>query len=401
MSEMRTPDSGSVRYDINEGKLLIGASAIDDAIEAGYDSTDMYELADLLDQPKIMVGPDFTDPMEYSDWDSADDIPVVKWLHGLIRDAREGRKAAISHAALTRAGYLGITPRITYFSNRPGGVQGMYAEAELRDVKMRGYFDTWANQDFVDYVQELGRELGRKPQHNDFVEHARIAGNPSDYHMEQRFGKPSTLLELAGWVNVKEWSTNDFIDWGVHFMFVNNGLLPTSRHLRYVSAYSRGIGPGTDAIYDEEGFTSIMDFQTKVADEYSRQSLFQQQVEKLLLEQSQLDADSDPLVRGLVDSSEGSEELLQMYAKFVLVSALLPELGPSEQKSLCRMKKPIHFAERVLRLDPRIKLADVETMAASLGVTHIVWAQDHTKDPLRVANWPEEWAEEFKSKNLD
>lgn len=392
MKEVVHLPSTNVHYDLAEGVLIIGAAALDAAIEAGRNPDDLFELGSLLTQPNRPADPNFTSPMDYEEWDEALDVPTAKWLHALIQETNPEQKSALSEEALIRTGYLGLIPRITYFKNRPGGVQSLYAEAELSGVKMRGYFDSWSPQDFVDYVQRLGKKLGRKPLHEDFVEAALFAGNPSEHHMEKQFGKPSVVVELAGWVNVKEWTTHDFIDWGVHFMFVNEGLLPTSRHLRYVSAYNRGIGPGTDAIYDHEDFSSILDFQTKVAEEYTKQHLFQESTIKLLTEQSDIDIQSVPAVRELLDGLTDNEERLRTYAKYILVSPVLPDIKPSELKKLCRLKRTSNLIEKVTQLNPRVTAAELEVMAAAKGLTNIIWPTDYTNDPLYVANWPEDWS---------
>lgn len=393
MKELHSSSHADVYYDLAEDGLIIGGAALDDAIEAGQHPADIQVLGRLLHQPERPVDSDFTPPTDYSQWDPALDVPTAKWLHALIQESHPEEKSALSEEALVRAGYLGLIPRITYFKKRPGGTQGLYAEAELRDVKMRGYFDSWTAQDYVNYVRKLGETLKRKPQHEDFVEYARIAGNPSEKQMQKQFGKPSVALELAGWVNVKEWDTNDFIDWGVHFMFVNDGLVPTSRHLRYVCAGSRGIGPGPDAIYDHEDFSSLMDFQTKVAEEYTKQHLSRESTEKLLIEQTEIDAQHNPIVQELLDGLDEPVRRAQTYAKFLLIYPLLPEdIVQSELKAMCQMKQASYFVERVIRVCPEVSLAELETMAAAKGLTDIIWPPDYTKDPLRVANWPEDWA---------
>ncbi len=380
-----------VAFDVNEGKLVIGAAAFEDAIESGIEPSNFIGMAQLLSQKERIVGPSYTEPIEHADWDPALDIPLITWLDGIIKSAHPGEKSAVNEEAVIRAGFCGILPRITYFRKRPGGLQGLYADAELRDVKMQGCFDNWSKQDYVGYLQKLSRELGRKPNVRDIRVYSHIAGNPSEYNIGIACGSPGNAMELAGWVNVRKWNTNDFIDWGVRFMFVNNGIVPSTPHLIYVGANKRGIGPSDTAIIRHDGFTGIMDFQTQVMEEYTSQRLARETTDKMLIEQAELEAQYKPAVSALFMKNTDPDKRLQAYARLIVVENLLPGITLKDLVTICGYKRPSYFAEKIIELNPTVTLADLETLAVSKGVYHLLWPHDNANDPLNITNWDDEW----------
>lgn len=392
LSEVKPAEIYVENRGYGDNKLIIGSAALEHALESGVDPRDIAgPLSTLLTAPERPVQPTFTEPLPAAGWDSEEDVTTAIWLDDVCRSDADNH-GPLHEEAIVRAGYLGIVPRITYFKNRPGRLVGLYAEAQLKGVRTRSLFDSWAASDFVGYLHDLAKELGRRPKIDDIKERAEIAGNPSLRQIGIRFGRPGILFEMAGWPEVRRMETDDFIDWGVMFMEANDGTVPTSLHLKYLSKSHRGLGPGPTAIYDHDGFTSLLDFQTRAIDRYSQIQQEQNDQAKLLKETLAVQlANGDSMVASVLNGVNDDAELLKRYSRHLLIQQVGLALEPAQLRDMCKITQNQYFVDKLMQAGSQT-LAQLETAALALGIYEYIWPTDHSKSPLRIENWDQdEW----------
>jgi hypothetical protein len=368
-------------FDIQSGELLIGQLAVEVAIEAGSNPMDIQSFPELLTQKERVIGPKHFSPMPYENWDSSDDVVVAEWLHNVVSQDDLGK--TLSEEVITRAGYLSLVPRLNYFKSRDGGLVGIYKKAGLEGVRTRSLCDSWTTSNFVVYVNDLAKTLGRKPAYNDLLQAGRMAGNPSPQQINRHFkeGGLAKLFELAGYPNIKAWTESDYIAWGVKFMFANDGKVPTSRAMATLSATHRG--PHYSSIYDNVG--SMIEYQERVQEEYEielKYGLFEKE-EKLRLIEKETEDGSYP--DSLAQKYQTEDEIIATHARYRLLKYLVPALEEKYLRQNAIIQRPNLFVLAIQRANTALTAGQIETSASILGIFDDIWPMNEHLRYLRVS----------------
>lgn len=375
-------DTESEVYFFNtmNGSLLVGQTAVEAELESGSNPADIVSLAELLTQNDRMVGPKDFEPMPRDAWDRTLDVAAIRWLHGVVSQNNSGQ--CISEEVITRAGYMGLVPRVHYFRSKPGGLAGLYAEAGLKGTRNRNLISAWTTRDFISYIDGLTKDLRHKPGYDDLVNASQAsAKNPSPEQIVRKFGASlPQLFELAGYPDIKSWTEEDYIDWGVRFMFANDGKLPTSRSMAILS--SRHRGPHYKSIYDNIG--SLVHYQKLVQEKYELEMNYREQVAKERIEQIELEIEDGTYPRALFEQGETSKAKIAIYARYRLLQYLLPSLEEKYKKQNAKIQRPDWFVGAIQRANPALSAGQIETTASTLGLFDDIWPMDDYMDYLKV-----------------
>ncbi len=366
-------------FDMGEGRLVVGQIAIEACIEAGADPLDLVPLDALLTAKARLVSAKDFPTMPYDEWEATMDIPFAQWLHNLTMVSENQRP--ISEEIVTRTGYLGLSPRLNYFKSRERGFSGLYADAKIEGVRTRDLFKTWTKDDFVKYVNKLARKKGDKPTYEDLLAAATKVGNPHPAIISRRFGNVLTLFELAGYPDIKSWSREDFIDWGVRFMEANDGRVPTAPSMAQLSKKHRG--PHYSTIYDSDEFSSLLDYQTEVMKAFEAKIQSEILLRDKLLEELR-DAIDDPSLTNLLMDAQSEDEALAIFARYKVASLAVDDRR-SRELTFCRNSNPNRFVSNLLRINSGLSAAKIEILASRQGVFDFIWPMDNYKQELCVA----------------
>lgn len=371
----------NIFYDISEGAFLLGEIARDAHIDAGAHPEDIKEFVDLLTSEERQVAASDFPKIPWEEWEYTDIVPHLRFLQNVISESINSN--VISEEIITRAGYLGLSPRISFFKMQRGGLSRLYQSADIATARTREAFDDWSVEDYINYARRLEKKLKRKPEYEDFLALSESARNPSPKIIAERFGSIGVILEPLGYPNIKGWSEDDFIEWGVKFMKANDGKLPTSRALAILSRKKRG--PNVTTIYDRPYFTSLMDYQTRVARVYETQAAEETRVQKLKIEAAQLAADHDFRLKRILDQAQTETDIIGLYAKYRVAATLLTRDASSDDLfKTCTPRDPSYFVKNILQRSPHINTAHIEETANTLGVFEDIWPFDDYMTFLKV-----------------
>jgi hypothetical protein len=367
-------------FDITEGKLLVGSAAVESAVESGVHAADIRELAPLLTQEERVIGPDVFPSIQWQDWDKTNDVIAAKWLHNVISNYNP--RKALSEEVVTRAGYMGLVPRIHYFKSRPGKLSGLYREADLKGTRTRNLFDSWSTGDYVAYIHRLANELGDKPSFDDLRAAGLTAGNPQTDQINRHFneGGLGALFELAGYPNVKAWSKQDYVDWGVRFTLANDGQLPDARSMALLSSRCRG--PHYSSIYDNIG--SLSDYRVTVSEEFKAEIERRAARQESQLYEIKSDIDAGNYPEFLYQEAKNETEAVRTHARYRLIEYLLPDIQENSLLYFARIRRPERLIAFIKNADPYLSTAEIEVAASTLDIFDDIWPLDDYMKFLKV-----------------
>lgn len=370
-----------IYFNTLDGTLLIGQAALEMELECGSHPTDILPLATLLLQKERVIGPKEFKPVPYIGWDQSLDLDIIRWLHGVVSEHDPTK--SVSEEVMTRAGYMGLIPRIHYFKSKPKSLVGVYVEAGLEGVRTRNLIDDWTIKDFVSHIQVLAAQLKHKPGYDDLVEASRVsASNPHPTQIIRKFKAGlSQLFELAGYPDVKSWSEDDYIDWGVKFMFANNGKIPTSRDMATLS--SRYRGPHYSSVYDNVG--PLSDYQKRVQEEYEIERDYRLGIVERTIEHIQKEIEEDAYPISLFERDESDKEKIAIHARYRLLQYLVPGLEEKYIRQNAIIKRQDWFVRAVQRANPALTVGQIETAASMLNVFDDIWPMDDYMEYLKVS----------------
>ncbi len=366
-------------FDLATGQLLIGEEAYAAHIEAGNHPGDIEKFGRILVSGTRMINAYDLPNIDHSNWPDSDTPVWIKHLHETIQ--REDPKRVVTKEVILRAGFMGLIPRIRYFRDLPGELSAVYNDAEVFDARQRDNFKHWTTREFVDYVQRLVVRFHGKPSYEQLKLACSEPGNPNLRQIRYRIeGGVSTLYEMAGFPNIRTWGYDQYIEWGVKFMFANEGRLPTLPALRHLHAQS--LGPDVSTIY--KNVAPFSKYKQLVQEDYDLEVEWRnaEREHKLMLIDNAL---SDGILSlSLYEIAQSEDELISIWAKYLVIERLLPNLEAQYKCQNSIIQRSDWFIRAIQRVNPEISAGRIEQTASLLGVFDDIWPLDDYMDYLKV-----------------
>lgn len=232
-------------YDTKKKKIIEGDDVLQAYINAGAQPTDIANLGYYLRYEEVETELSDYPEIDYTVWDRERYIKFGRWITRIVAPPVQPKEKVLNKDVLKRARAIGLGPSRRSIIIEFGNMSNFYREAEAAGSLIKGSFDDWTIDDFVEYLRNLGHELGRRPTVDDIENAAtKSPSNPNRNLMYERFkeeGGINMLLELAGFVVIPRWKPEDYISWGVRVMRANEGKKLTDTVIAYFS--ERQLGP--------------------------------------------------------------------------------------------------------------------------------------------------------------
>lgn len=379
-------ESPAANYDQSSMRLVLGDAAFQDAIDSGVHPSDIVALAEKLDtidhQDKVM--PDERANVE--GWTKQDYISFGKWITSTVPGTPRSRH-------VDRAYELGLGPepqRIyrkdrTINEPRFKGFGDFFEQVGAEGAIHRFKYDHMTFGDVMKYIRTNADRLasaGRRPTVVAFEELAKSGKGPSQEVAKritnQSMGK---LIDMAGYPVYENWTDDDYVEWGVEFMIVNDRV-PYYGALRFLSSKFRG--PSDRGISNR--FGGIIAFQNVVLEAYDQRMKREQRVLSRKLDDIQIDTENGLLPDGLIVEGDIPATLAKT-GRARLVFKFLPDLPPHKASELINMKSPDAFVKSLCRKAEKVTQAHVETVALALGIFDDIWPPETNSEHLRLANY--------------
>jgi len=163
-------------------------------------------------------------------WDKQLWLRVCGWgLRVLQADDTPRTNPTLLRADIDRFNILGLCAGYRSISKWFSTMAAYRSELGLPEGKLMHVYDQWSTNDFITYAKKISQQLKRRPGHT---------GRPSSYDYEarahktrnkgpgrrvllERVGGVNALNELIGYPDIKTWSDEDFIEWGIKVQEAN------------------------------------------------------------------------------------------------------------------------------------------------------------------------------------
>lgn len=370
-------------FDLQDGRLLVGESAYADALQKASDPTAIRALGSLLTDQSVQIDQTNYQELDVDHWTKGKYLKFGRWLHLVVTSPDESC-SNLTETVIERAYHLGLGPyqnRITAPS-RFGSLANFYSSLEITPKYSRGQYDRWSYDQFVNYLVEL---LITKPAEltlSDFVsQNAKDKTKPTLRIIRGHVGNLLPLLAERGYPNIRAWSRDDYIDWGVAFMHSNNGIRPKRDSINSLSAKWRG--PSTPSVYNH--FGSLTDYQEEVRLKYeasleSMECRLNGQAKQLRAAKrgkfvllSAMQAQYTPPWLGV-----------RMASQYFLMEALhIPGMSPEKNEVVATLMRQREYEANVQRLSPGITRSQIRALARNKGLEEDIWPK-HNPEYLYV-----------------
>ena len=240
------------------GELIVGEAALSMRLEESGIG-DIMPLGELITSNSAQTAAYNLERKHYPEWQPDDYLQYGRWVLSVIDTQTNESHLALRHFHnLYHAGLgpsrKGITKQFKNFTNFRDLIN-----PHIVRTYGRGFSD-WQTSDFVDYTRTLAATIGRKPKAADYQAAFRRGGGPSVSMIHKCGQAIDQLNALIGYPDIKTWSDDDYINWGVRTLRANPGTWLTQAVLMRLS--NQGLGPSRDAILRRFGRQS--DFQQLV-----------------------------------------------------------------------------------------------------------------------------------------
>lgn len=351
-------------FEMSTGSLVVGEAAYAERLEQTPPG-DLVPLAELLLGAVATEGAAKAPKGTYKVRVSNDELESYgSWLLNVVR---EKDSEAILNTPILRNAHvleLGINPEAVM--KRFGSLNELRTRIDSPSFAPFGTFKNWSTEDFVDNANKLSLILGdRKPKKSDYREWARTGNGPGPNVIQSSVAGGITQLNAyLGFPDINSFEHEDFIEWGVRAMRVNNGMPLGVIPLTVLS--KRGCGPSEGPIY--EHFSSVTSYAALVTERYTyEESLRDEHTAELL---SRFEEFYIPQSPNPADWSE--ERKLQFSARYTVASYCLPGV-PAEQIFNISKNSSNTFVSAIQRINPDLTAGHIEVVAETLDVFDDIW----------------------------
>lgn len=370
-------------FDTLTGDVLIGDAAVSAHIENGGNPSDILPIGELICEKKIQLSSGTYPHIDAHRMTREDHIVAGRKLLSLLPEWHSSPNT-INSTVITRASVLGLSAGLAAICSKRnfGSIPNYNRALGLEPNYKRGEFDSWSIQQIVDYVGTVIKDLPRHISVDDILNDlARRDKGPSGKVIAKRVGSLSHAINLAGYVESRTWEEQDYIDWGVKFMFANGDKVPSTPAIKLL--YSRRRAPGRHSI--SARFGSLTKYQARVATEYEFEKEHRESVRKNKISEIDRAIASGQFPVELAKQATSEDELIKLYAKYMLLLRLLPEFPPNDLRQRALIKNPDRLVKSIQGINPIITSAQIETEAETIGVFGDIWEFDAYKQHLKVA----------------
>lgn len=368
-------------FDTQEGKLIVGEAAYQQAIEQSFPG-DIRSLGELLlaHDPDIQIG-DYLARHHRQVLSSEERLEIGRWTLNILEQT-QGKAVMLQHRHLERLHKLGLSPTPQGLYREYGGMRG-YREAVGSPINfggINGIYASMSQEELITYARNLERRFGRKLIEKDFYGDDR----PSRLLIYKRFGGVGKLNARLGHFTIGEFDKDDFIYWGVTVVEAN-GLKRFNRYLLDFLSMKQ-LGPSVTSIQNRFGRLSI--YKDFVTQEYDHQQEFKQEIERSKQDRYDKWFASGRLPTALF-ARLGSDPL-GTIGKYLLVDELSLDLTTAQKVQMASGSSK-NIINRLIRNNPILTAGQIEIVATSHHIFEDIWPDNSAHDKLYVT--PDELAE--------
>jgi hypothetical protein len=392
--------------DLSNGEVLAGVRQLAEYRAREPERDTIHAIGSLLRLPVSDTENVGLERLDTSDWTPERFKQYAFWIKRVVDPPDEGKRH-LSMDVFCNARNLGLGPGKDTIKTAFGSFSKLYTEMRITDVHIMGNFDEWDIDDFVAHVRRIGGD--RRPT----AEQITAAGKkdrtkPQAAFIRARFekiGGLSKILELAGYPVISTWEKDDYIDWGVKFMQANDGMIPTSRMMDYLS--TKKIGPSGSSARSK--FIKMRTFQAEVGDAYEQVVATEQGArrEKLMMIDEDLQKGNTPIevfISGLSEAEQirarqggnhtrtvaylknlmGEQTMIRRYAKYRVVTAISGQMGQEARISLVNESETMRGFVPAIRKHSDVTPGEIEHTALILGFFDDIWPMDQHLKTLKL-----------------
>jgi hypothetical protein len=340
-----------------------------------------------------------TEPEKYAPsytrwkWDKERYIQYGHWLYSAVAPPRDN-EYRLNVKVIKQAAHLGLGAGIRPINNKFKKRTKFYEHINAIESRPLGAFDDWSTEKFIKHIQKIGKLTGKTPTHAILLEYAKINPfkNPSPDIIGRRIdgkGELVPAIEMAGYIDSRNWDEDDFYNWGVKVITANNGLDLNAYIINYLS--SKRLGPNTSTISLKFGLNNFKqrvrkDFEERKANENEARDRKLVEIEQLIRSENHLEE--------LFESAESEVDLIKIYAKYQVVHSLCPEWEESTKIIVStRGSQDASFIGSIRKLNNSISAGDIESAALYLDVFDDIWPMDGYEETLKLDDGFEEFRE--------
>lgn len=414
-------------FDLANGEILQGKKDLNQYLEnQDVNRNTIVYLGQLLrDGIPQNAGP--YEQSNASQWSSDKLHKFGRWLSKIVPPPTNNHYH-IDREVINNARQLGIGPSKNVLYKRFGSMSLFFKEIGVANFRYRGLHNDWELEDFISYIKQIGQE--KRPTAKKIEEVvAKNPSLPSPYIINKRFqhiGGLKTILELAGYLIFENWNNLDYLDWGVKFMQANDGTIPTTIMVEYLSTQTKG--PSREKII--LNFNSIINYQNNVIDAYNEVKLDNEHDQNVKMSQLKedlikgnlplkiFDLDSNKLTNHYLENRTNKQyvlsendalillndikskfevkELFKRYAMFKVLKEVIPYTSEEAQVSivLSTINDPNKNFIREINRHYDENSGKIENAALVLGFFDDIWPMNQHLKTLKL----DDSFEEYKKK---
>ena len=348
-------------FEMSTGSLVVGEAAYAERLEQSPPG-DLVPLADALLGYVSLESATRAPEGTYKKCPSDSDLEHYgMWLLKIIRT--QDPEAVVTSSVLSRAHTLGLGIGPEPIGRHFDDLHEFRARLDVPHFSRDGAFKNWSTEDFVANASRLVSSLGgRKPNEGDYREWARVGNGPGPNVIKSAMkGGLRKLNSHLGFPDIRSFEYDDFIDWGVRTMRVNEGQRLSTTSIAILS--KRSCGPSDITIY--KNFGNLPAFFDKVEDAYLDSEQRRQE------HAAELAATFDTL--GVAQENAWTDAYKQQFtARYIVAQRCLPN-APKEQLATLATNGPGTFTKSILHTNPELTAGHIELLAVRLEVFDDIW----------------------------
>lgn len=362
-------------YNVAEPGIIVGDEAYQHAIETGAHPADLVSLTDLL--TGTVDSSETHQPLDVNDWDHNMYLAFGRWLITTV-------DAPLRHRIIQNAYKLGLGPepqriyRKDPILGRPRfhGYRDFYEQLDAKDTIRKGTYDTLSFADLMKHVKkhaDHAAATGIRPTVGLFEQLAKDYKGPSDTTVRRMTGVSyGKLLDMAGYPEPRNWTNDDYLEWGVKFMRANQGRLPYYGGIKELSGRFRG--PSDVSI--ARRFGGIWSFQTAVEEQYQAYIDAQQEEENRKLTAIKHELEIGTMPEALFEDCD-PPTALRRAAQYWVSRHFFPAMSQERLLRLASTDMISRFVQKIRQNNTALNLAHIEVAASELGVFDDIWPPDN------------------------
>jgi hypothetical protein len=359
-------------FEVDSGRLIIGAGAAALRMEAGAEVTPLHEVLEAKDFP-YRTG-DFP-LLESSTWDRDECLRYGHWVLHVLEPAERPKTAPFTRTHIDRLRVLGLGMNRDRIFTHFKTLANYRTELGLHYGKTAHRYDNWSQQDFADFAASLTKKLGYPPRRSDYRQAFENGDGPGLTIIRKRIGGTRELNDLIGYPNITAWCHDDYLDWGVRALAANPERELTTPLFYVLSKRRRG--PSTDRLDAE--FGGVVNFREAVN---KHKLLLEEKTARTMQEWAKL---YDHLARrGVFAENEtklSTDKKAVAAMRYRVAARCLPT---AKEETLASIAKRGALITAIRERNDVVSAGAIEMEATSLGIFDFLWPPNNKSRDLAV-----------------